>query len=656
METKKLPTLSTDLQAECTHIPAKQADVKTAKSFLDYMWTCELPGAIKIGEVELCIFVDESGSMSTDCGGQTRKQAAHAAIQAILGTLPTGILVSMTAFATDHCTLIPRTVLMDTNRQRLILNVIQAHRTDIGIGTAIHENVLSKMHRLRDDAKESKGIKASLIVVLTDGQDNSGEMPWTDDAAKTGSMRPGLKQIADLTKEILSKRRCAVQLAFVAVSKDACWNVIRELNQAEGLNTMGGVVNQDGLYLTELLEFFTSRFLNTAYLQTTLQIETVPPLPCRILDCEPSSKETKAGESYGANYIQTPWTCGKTQRHIGTLVSGQNLGLVIQVSWPLQEDASIGLDKIQVKATLSGHQQPLQAGDEYLTGTITSTDVCVPVITTETQFDQSLHKFRLRLSKQKANLLAHVSVVYDFLNNEKNFGGYGARQLSRLLPECKPQFGKLVDAFNLLITDIQKDCRQEVEDRLRRKYSLEKAEALITKRGQRILQDPFYILKPVIIGGQSGFTEGYNTLMEDARVLQFYLTHSYFQDEAAAKALALINPQRALELVKPTFKGLALTGSQSMKLYENLFGKAITDGETKVPWQQEWQKLYQDDMSKYKANIPPRMYPRSVLLGLAQSFLKTGLSPEALARIQDEALSNADKTVKRYPKRVPLKD
>ena len=174
-----------------------------------------------------------------------------------------------------------------------------------------------------------------------------------------------------------------------------------------------------------------------------------------------------------------------------------------------------------------------------------------------------------------------------------------------------------------------------------------------------MLDDPFYYLKPVVIGGHSGFTAGYNTLIEEARVLQFYLTHPYFQDEAAAKALAFLNPQRALELIRPTFKGLALTGSQSKALYENLFKIKIDAGEAKLPWQQEWQKLYLEDVAKYilsaeklQGMVPPRVYPRSVLLGIAHMFLKTGLSPEVMAQIQEEAQLNANKSDGRYLKRT----
>lgn len=665
MDNKKLPALETKLQAECTHIPAKQADVKTAKSFVDYLWTSDLPGPIKIGEVEVCFYVDESGSMSSDCGGQTRKQAAHSAIQSILTHLPTGVIVSMIAFATDHTVVIPRKTLTDESRQQMILNVTDTHREEIGSGTAIHTNILSKMERLRDSPHESKGIKATLIMVMTDGQDNSGEMPWTDHPATSGEMKAGLEKLATLAKEIQVKRRCAVQLAFIAVSKDACWNVIRTLNQAEGLNTMGGVVNQDGLYLTELLEFFTSRFLKTAYLQTILQIQTIPPLPCRILDSEQQSQEAKKGESYGANYIQTPWSSEKTERHLGTLVSGQSLGMVIQVRWPLNSGLTLldGKTDISVIATLKGYQQPINIGDEYVTGTITQTRLTIP-ITETTQFDQSPGKFRLRLSKQKTNMLAHVNTVYNFLNNPNNFGGYGARQLSRLLLDHKPQLNTLVEAFNLLVTDIQKDCRQEIEYRLRRKYSAEKAEAIIAKRGKRLLENPFYFLKPVVLPNEStpeekfGYTYGYNILIEEARILQFYLTHPYFQDEAAAKALAFINPQRAIELVRPSFNGLPLTANSSKSLYRACFGMNIEETNVESGWQQEWHTLYLADLAKFKQIelIPPRAYPRSVLFGVAQHFIKTGFSPEALIQIRSVALANDDKTKQRYINRVHTTD
>jgi hypothetical protein len=664
METKKLPTLETNLQAECTYIPAKQREFSTAKSFLDCLLTAELSGDRKIGEVEFCFFVDESGSMSSDCGGQTRKQAAHSAIQAILADLPTGLLVSMTAFATDHCVVIPRRTVTNESRQKLILDVVNAHRGEVGSGTAIHANVQAKMERLRDSAFESKGIKATLIVVMTDGQDNSGAMPWTDHAATSGEMQTGLEKLAELAQEIQVKRRCAVQLAFAAVSKEACWNVIRALNQAKGLNTMGGVVNQDGLYLTELLQFFTNRFLKTAYLQTILQIQTVPPLPCRILDAERQPRETKAGESYGANYIQTPWASGKTQRHLGTLVSGQNLGMVIQVRWPLNADASLTLPEeskeVTITATLTGYQQPVNAGDEYVTGTITQTHLTIPISEVATQFDQSSHKFRLRLSKQKTNMMAHVNTVYTYLNNETHFGGYGARQISRLLPDQAPQLKALVDGFNLLITDIQKDCRQEMEDRLRRKHPVAKAEELIAKRGKRLLEDPFYRLKPVLMATEAtheekfGYTAGYNILIEEARILQFYLTHPYFQDEAAAKALAFINPQRAIELVRPTFNGLPLMAHQSKALYEGFF----KESKAELEWQQEWQKLYLGDLAEFKKieDIPPRVYPRCVLVGIAETFVRTGLSPEVLAQIKSVALLNDAKSAYRYINRIPSRN
>lgn len=37
--------------------------------------------------------------------------------------------------------------------------------------------------------------------------------------------------VLQMTRDIEKRRKCAVQIAFIAVSKDACWNVIRTLNR-----------------------------------------------------------------------------------------------------------------------------------------------------------------------------------------------------------------------------------------------------------------------------------------------------------------------------------------------------------------------------------------------------------------------------------------
>src|SRR5437868_6481573 len=369
MELKKTATVQVDLQAEFTRIPRKQADLATAKCFGDFLYSLTLPGAVKLNQAEICFFVDESGSMSCDCGGITRKQAVHQAIQAILPNLPAGISISMTAFATDSHVVIPTQALTEANRQQLILAVTNAPRPEIGCGTAIHANVVGKVTTLRDEEAATRGRKQVFIVVLSDGQDNSGAMPWTDAVAKSGEMTLGLKNIAAINAQTLKRRNCAVQLAFIGVSKDACWNVIQALNKAEGLNTMGGVVNQDGRYLAELLEFFVGRFLHTAYLQTDLQIETSPPLDCRILDSElPTQEGKREPESYGVSYITTSWHRGRTQRHLGTLAAGQNLGLIIQVRWPLDAEAKVDLSEVKVTATLTGQQPPTLAGNEYNIG------------------------------------------------------------------------------------------------------------------------------------------------------------------------------------------------------------------------------------------------------------------------------------------------
>src|SRR6185369_10726631 len=68
----------------------------------------------------------------------------------------------------------------------------------------------AKIQNMRDDPAETKGIKQALIVVLTDGQDNSGTMPWTDPAAASGQMQKGLAYLVKVRPRIGAVHMCTV--------------------------------------------------------------------------------------------------------------------------------------------------------------------------------------------------------------------------------------------------------------------------------------------------------------------------------------------------------------------------------------------------------------------------------------------------------------
>lgn len=70
-----VPVLPATMTRECTQVPYFQAGMDLAKCFADFEWGVNIPATIhSLSEVEVCFFVDESGSMSTDCGGMTRSE------------------------------------------------------------------------------------------------------------------------------------------------------------------------------------------------------------------------------------------------------------------------------------------------------------------------------------------------------------------------------------------------------------------------------------------------------------------------------------------------------------------------------------------------------------------------------------------------------
>lgn len=281
MSTSTLTLPPSSLVRECTYIPKFQTRDAFVKRFVDAEWRFTVPETADHGlgagmlvdepqANELFFLVDWSGSMNGACGGLSRRQAAHRAIGATLDMLPDGVQVAGRVFATNSADVMPRTPLTAASRALFKANLQRS--IDVGGGTAIHTNV----DRFLDDVQANKsynvGIKNKLIVVFSDGQDNTGPTPWNDVNAVNGVMRRGLRVLAKKVRTIEKTYGCTVQLCFIGVSSEACWNVVRSVNEYRGLNGMGGVVNQDGLALTELMSAFVHRFLRTSYLETHLRI------------------------------------------------------------------------------------------------------------------------------------------------------------------------------------------------------------------------------------------------------------------------------------------------------------------------------------------------------------------------------------------------
>ena len=300
------------------------------------------------------------------------------------------------------------------------------------------------------------------------------------------------------------------------------------------------------------------------------------------------------------------------------------------------------------------------------------------------QFDQSLDKFALRLSKQKVNLTCCIVDIYDFLNNMDNFGGYGARMLSRLAPDANKPLDALIQRLMNTVLDIQKDRTQEIVDRLQR-FGGKDVEEAVAKEQKLMVDDPYHYPTPVRIGDEEGCTAGYNFLIEDARVMHFFLTDPMFHDEAAAKAHEFIRPEKEFETVRPRFVQLSMTPGQSYLLYERFFKAKITDPlfpaaqqEKKdvpdadhLPAQQlvdqvdqvdqkdskeasvqkpllhqaEWQRIHQ-------ASRQIVVFPRHLLLFVAHESLKMGVKPEVLEEMKKEAATNLDRSRSRYVKRI----
>jgi len=292
--------------------------------------------------------------------------------------------------------------------------------------------------------------------------------------------------------------------------------------------------------------------------------------------------------------VQTKWQTGHTERNLGTLAAGQYLSIVGQIKFGTQPVE--GKDLVQlclppgydlkegfkITVALKGDRLPQKVGDEFESVTLWKHTTLMPVCRDEKQlqFDQSQHKWRLRLAKQKSNLLCVVTDIYNFLNEPNHFGGYGGRQLSRLMQEYRPQLNALVLNLNNVCQDIAKDRLQELCDRIQQLGLPDKEADERTEEEQTAICDQYYYPEPIEVKRANGtkdlgLTNQYNALARDARVLQFYLQHPSFCDEAAAKAQQFTRPEKETEEVQPVFTQLAMTPALAAHVYHSLFGCTI---------------------------------------------------------------------------------
>jgi hypothetical protein len=686
------PVLELTRESEC--VPMYQEyDTKTIKTFVDTNINIKLPSTEKkIGESLVFFLVDESGSMSNDCGGMTRVVCAHQSIQEVIEKAPLGMSIGMDSFATDWCSVIQPTSITLNNRES-IQNAVTAKRSKcVGSGTAIHANVDRKVQHFLEDPKETKGLKQIMLVVMSDGQDNSGEVPWTDIAASDGSMAKGLTKLTAKVTQLLQKRRVKMQLAFVGVSTDACWNVIKVLTHFPGLNSMGGALNQDGQFIHALLESFMHKFLKTSFTQTRLSVEVFPKgFDVRLLLSSASeTDQEESKETYGARNIKSKWqSSGKSMLHLGTLVAGQDIHVGFQTRFQVLLNGGGGgggglgclcmppgnspENGIRIKCVLEGETMPVNVGDECIFTTICQNEMIYP-ISTDSKFAQTNEKWLLRLNKQKMNALNLMERLNMFLNNPKHFGGSITRLLSRLVPDQKTIFEQLCSEISSTCLEIIKDRDQEFSAAL----GAAEPTAFVSTA---FFSDLFDSPPPVEVEGQKkGYTQAYNWLIEDLRIILFYLTHPLFQDEAAAKVLQFIRPDKTYDAVQYIFERLTLTSAQSQAFYKAIFQCPLeqTPSQEKVPTKEEegvrkkegeeaksfgqesplyiafkkevqkkWQKLWSVHGKK-----PVYAYPRELLILVAIDFLRNNTSVEQQEAQRAEASANAARSRTRYLKRT----
>jgi hypothetical protein len=210
---------------------------------------------------------------------------------------------------------------------------------------------------------------------------------------------------------------------------------------------MGGVINQDGVGITALLQSFMHKFLHTEYLDAVLQLQCEPAFELRILDTwRPAAQEDgKLGnndnkedtrETFGASNVESKFSAGIVERHLGTLAAGQRVSVAAQVKVNLDQQDKEGLlgirfpegckqlNGITVRAILKAYKMPTRPGDEFEKVTLCDMHCTIPIIDDvhTIQFDQAPGKWELRLTKQKVNLQCVVGDIFDFLNNADNFG------------------------------------------------------------------------------------------------------------------------------------------------------------------------------------------------------------------------------------------
>lgn len=606
-----------------------------------------------------------------------------------------------------------------------------------------------------------------------DAYDNTGAMPWTDEAARSGKMKRGLADLVAQLEKIRTKRDIVVQFAFLGVSADSCWNVVRALNDFPGLcgmvgkrfNAMlsqfcfclqGGVVNQDGMALTPLLANFVNKFLQTRVVEASVTVSVAPAhLKVRFLDTSRPSvvapsdnKDTAvvAAGGYGAAHIQSEFSKGQATKRLGVLAAGQELALVVQVQLPLNDknDGRVALhlnhasDELRLTARLTGDVVvPLPEPRSSVAAAAFASVPEAPrskeekasffarqkllaeitsgwrVAEDEEQFDQAPDKFGLRLQKQQVNLQCVIDEIFVFLD------GNGARAANALRAEHKEGLEKLKAKLATAILDIQKDRTQEVQHRWDRikayvqaqpeaaaKALLPSADAIeqaIQREQSENLRNLFYYPAPVplpaaiALGEEDakGSTEWYNVLVQDARVLQFFLSHPVYSTEAAAKAFEFVRPDTLMDRVRAVFGSFAMPPEASRVMYRQVFeapiespvdtsdttviralsaaevaaataaasaptssaaepAVAVGDSKSATPTQADIKETHRQLARSWRSfhakNVSSAVgaFPREILLAVVHHFLQNGISPEEVERLRQQAADNAERSRQRY--------
>jgi Ca-activated chloride channel family protein len=123
--------------------------------------------------IDIAIIVDVSGSMSTaDFDGQTRIEAVKSVVRDFVGGL-TNDRVGVVVFGSDALLLSPLT--LDYEAVQTLVKPLQADGRLVGGSTAIGTGLATGLNALRSSSARSK-----VAIVLTDGENNSGQITPLD--------------------------------------------------------------------------------------------------------------------------------------------------------------------------------------------------------------------------------------------------------------------------------------------------------------------------------------------------------------------------------------------------------------------------------------------------------------------------------------------